>query len=402
MRTDVDVLVIGAGQAGLAVSHGLARSGVEHVVLDRDRVGSAWAARWDSFRLVTPNRTIRLPGGEYRGPDPNGFLRRDEIVDHLRRYAASFAAPVVEGTEVQSLRTDGDGFTAETSAGRIRARRVVVGTGAYQREHRPAFVADFERVLPVVGATEYRSPESLPGGRVLIIGGGQSGCQIAEELVRAGRDVVLAASRAPAMPRRVAGRDTVEWLLDSGFFEQTLADMPSPAVRLVSNPLATGADGGHDLNLRTLHARGVELIGHVVGTDGTRVAAADDLADCVVVGDRAFGDICAIIRRTAVSQGQPAPELPEPPSSELGAASPPRIVDLGVVVLACGFRPAYEWITIPDVVDDMGFPVQEDGASSRVPGLFFVGVPRMRTRKSPLLVGVGDDAESVVARLAAQ
>jgi len=402
MRADVEVLVVGGGQAGLAVSHGLTRSGIEHVVLEQDRVGCAWDGRWTSFRLVTPNNTIRLPGGEYRGPDPDGFLGRDEIAEHLRDYAASFAAPVVEGTRVDSLRVDGDGFAAETSAGRIRARRVVVCTGAYQREHRPAFVAEFERVLPVVGTTEYRSPDALPGGRALVIGSGQSGCQIAEELNRAGREVVLAASRAPAMPRRVAGRDTIDWLEDAGFFEQTLSDMPSPAVRFTSNPLATGAKGGHDLSLRTLDADGVALIGHVLGTDGTRVVAADDLADCVAVGDRAFSEICGVIGRAAAARGLPQSELQEPPTPDLVAASPPRLADLGVVIIACGFRPAYGWIAIPDVVDDMGFPDQEDGASTRVPGLFFVGVPWMRTRKSPLLLGVGEDAAVVVERLAAQ
>ena len=400
MRADVDVLVVGAGQAGLAVSHELAGAGVDHVVLERDRVGSAWAGRWNSFRLVTPNHSIRLPGGEYRGADPYGFLPRDEIVDHLRGYAAAFAAPLVEGTAAESLRSDGIGFVAETSTGRIRARRVVVCTGAYQREHRPAVAAELERRVPVVGATAYRSPESLPGGTVLIVGGGQSGCQIAEELAHAGREVVLAASRAPTAPRRIAGRDLVDWLADIGFLEHTLADMPSPAVRLASNVLATGVDGGHDLNLRTLDADGVRLIGHVIGTEGDRVIAADDLADCVAVGDRAWGDICAAIRKTAASLGLPVPDLPEPLSSELVAAPPPRMTDLGVAVIACGFRPAYEWIEMPDVVDDMGFPVQQDGASTRVPGLFFVGVPWMRTRKSPLLIGVGEDAAIVVEQLA--
>ena len=251
-----------------------------------------------------------------------------------------------------------------------------------------------------MNATEYRSPASIPAGRVLVIGGGQTGCQLAEELARAGREVVLAASRAPAMPRRVGGRDTVDWLDDAGFFEHTLADMPSPAVRFASNPLATGAGGGHDLDLRTLDAQGVELIGHVLGTDGTSVVAADDLADCVAVGDQAIRDICTAIERTAAALGVPAPELPPTPDSDLVAAPAPRLADLGAVIVACGFRPAYEWIAIPDVVDDMGFPVQEDGASTRVPGLFFVGVPWMRARKSPLLMGVGEDAEVVVERLA--
>lgn len=402
MRADVDVLVIGAGQAGLAVSHGLAASGVDHVVLERDRPGAAWAARWDGFRLVTPNHTIRLPGGEYRGDDPGGYLGRDEIGAHLRDYANSFAAPVEEGTDVRLLRGERGGFVAETSAGGIRARRVVVCTGAYQREHRPAFVGEIEQAVPVVAATAYRSPDALPGGAVLVIGGGQSGCQIAHELVHAGREVVLAASRAPAMPRRVDGRDMIDWLSDLGFFEETLADMPSPAVRNASNPLISGANGGHEVDLHSLAAAGVELIGHITGVAGARVEAADDLSDSVDFGDDVFRAVCAGIGRLCASRGLPVPELPEPPGTELVAASPPLLGDLGVVVNAVGFRPDYGWIAMTGIVDDMGFPLQEDGVSTREPGLFFVGVPWMRTRKSPLLLGVGEDADLVVRRLVAR
>ncbi|WP_163542935.1 flavin-containing monooxygenase [Occultella kanbiaonis] len=401
MRSDVDVLVVGGGQAGLAVSHALTRSGLEHVVVEQGRIGHTWDGRWDSFRLVTPNHTIRLPGGEYRGNDPDGYLARDEIAEHLRGYASSFGAPVSERTRVEALRVDGGGFVAETASGGIRARRVVVCTGAYQRQHRPPFIADFARRLPVVATTDYRAPDLLPAGRVLVVGGGQSGCQIAEELSRAGREVVLAAGRAPAVPRRVAGRDVFDWLIDLGFFEQTLAQLPSPAARLASNPLATGANGGHDLNLRTLAGRGVGLIGHVVGIDGDRVVAADDLDECVATGDRVFREVCAGIVRLALSRGWPAPEVPEMPASGLDPAPAPRLADLAVVVNACGYRPAYEWIGVPGVVDDVGFPIQVDGASTRVPGLHFVGVPWLRTRKSPLLIGVGEDADLVVDRLAA-
>ncbi|MFC9559039.1 NAD(P)-binding domain-containing protein [Agromyces sp. NPDC056965] len=402
MRADVDVLVIGAGQAGLAVSHGLTGSGVDHVVLERERAGAAWAARWDSFRLVTPNHVISLPGGEYRGGDLDGYLDREEIGVHLRDYARSFAAPLVEGTDVTSLRGEGGAFVAETSAGGIRARSVVVCTGAYQREHRPGFIEEIGREVPVVGATEYRAPDSLPGGTVLVIGGGQSGCQIAHELAQSGREVVLAGSRAPAMPRRVDGRDIIDWLGDLGFFEQTLADMPSPAVRLASNPLISGANGGHEVNLRALAAIGVGLIGHVIGIDGARVRAADDLAESVAVGDGAFTEVCAAIGRLCDSRGVPVPELPELPTTEIAAATPPFLDDLGVVVNAVGFRPDYGWIAMQGIVDDMGFPLQADGESTRAQGLFFVGVPWMRTRRSPLLLGVGEDADLVVRRLAAR
>ena len=402
MRADVDVLVIGAGQAGLAVSHGLTHARIDHVVLEQGRIGRSWDGRWDSFRLVTPNHTILLPGGAYRGEDPDGYLTRTQIADHLRAYAASFGAPLAEQTPVTSLRRDDDGFVAETPVGGIRARRVVVCTGAYQREHRPAFLEQFERHVPVVGATDYRAPDRLPAGRVLVVGGGQSGCQIAEELSSSGREVMLAASRAPALPRRVAGRDIVDWLIDLGFFTHRLADMPSPAVRVASNPLAVGSDDRHDLNLQTLGAMGVQLLGHVLGTESGRVVAADDLAQSVQVGADAYRQVCAGIARLCAEQGAAAPNLPDAPTSVPDAAEPPQLADLGVVVNACGYRPAYEWIEIPGIVDEMGFPVQENGSAADQAGLWFVGVPWMRTRGSPLLLGVGEDANLVVDRLSAE
>ncbi|SFR84460.1 putative flavoprotein involved in K+ transport [Agromyces sp. CF514] len=400
MSADVDVLVIGAGQAGLAVSHELSVRGLEHVVLERDRMGSAWASRWDSFCLVTPNSAIRLPGGAYRGGDGDGYLPRDEIVDHLTGYAASFGAPVAERHEVDLVEPDETGFVARSAAGDIRARRVVVCTGAYQRPHRPAFVDELARRVPVVVSAEYRSPGALPDGPVLVIGGGQSACQIAEELHRAGREVTLAPGRAPTMPRRIDGRDTFEWLEEAGFFEQVLADQPSPTVRLAANPLATGAGGGHDLSLRTLAADGVGLIGRVIGVDDGRLVVADDLAQTLAVGDDGFRIICDLAKQAAASRGMPAPNTPEPLDAPVDAAEVPRLGDLGVVLVACGFRPAYDWIDVPGAFDGGGFPVTDADGSPAVDGLWFVGVPWLRRRKSPLLIGVGEDAAIVADRLA--
>lgn len=401
MLAEVDVLVAGAGQAGLAVSHELVRAGVDHVVVDRERAGAAWYVRWDSFRLVTPNHTIRLPGGAYDGDDPGGYLTREQVIIHLRRYAATFGAPIREHAGVVALRADDDRFVVETELGRVRARRVVACTGAYTRERRPAVVDELARHLPVIGATSYRSPDSVPDGRILVIGGGQTAGQIAEELLLAGREVVLSAGRAPAMPRRIGGRDGIDWLIDAQFFEQTPADLPSPAARLAPNPLVTGRAGGHDLNLRTLSGMGAHLMGHVLGVDGRRLVVADDLAASVASGDEGWAVICGLIERTAERLGTPLPEVPLMPRAGIPVFPAPSIDDLSAVVVACGFRPDYRWIDIPGVVDEFGLPLQRDGASTRAPGLYFVGVPWMRTRKSPLLLGVGEDAEIVAAQLAA-
>jgi putative flavoprotein involved in K+ transport len=401
MLADTDVLVVGAGQAGLAVSHELMQAGVDHVIVDRERAGAAWYVRWDTFCLVTPNHTIRLPGGEYTGDDPQGYLSREQIIVHLRRYAGSFGAPVIEHAGVDRLHVVDDGFEAETEGGTVRARRVVACTGAFQRERRPAFTEELARHMPVVGSTSYRSPDSLPDGRILVIGGGQTAGQITEELLLAGREVVLSAGRAPAMPRRVAGRDAIDWLIDAGFFEQTPADLPFPEARLSPNPLVTGRRGGHDLNLRTLAAAGAHLMGHVRGVDGGRLVVEDDLAESVASGDEGWNLICGLIAQTAAQLGLPEPELPSMPGASIPVAPAPRVADLAAVVVACGFRPDYRWIGIPDVVDELGFPLQHEGASTRVPGLYFVGVPWLRTRKSPLLLGVGEDAAVVAAQLVA-
>jgi putative flavoprotein involved in K+ transport len=401
MLADTDVLVVGAGQAGLAVSHELTRAGVDHVVVDRERAGAAWYVRWNSFCLVTPNHTIRLPGGEYDGDDPGGYLPREQIIVHLRRWAASFGAPIREHAGVDSLRVTDDGFLAQTQAGPVRARRVVACTGAYQQERRPEVADELAHHVPVVGATSYRSPDSLPDGRILVMGGGQTAGQIAEELLAAGREVVISPGRAPSMPRRVAGRDTVDWLLDAGFFEHTAANLPSPAARLGPNPIVTGRAGGHDLNLRTLAAAGAQLTGRVLGLDGDRLMVADDLGTSVASGDEGWQVICALIAQTAERMGLPTPELPELPPASIPVAPAPRLADLAGVVVACGFRPDYRWIDLPGVVDEYGLPLQRDGMSTVVPGLSFVGVPWLRHRKSPLLMGVGEDAALVADRIAA-
>src|SRR5262249_4999606 len=224
----IDVVVIGAGQAGLATSRELTRAGVEHVVLERDRIGETWRRRSDTFCLVTRNWSVQLPGGAYDGDDPDGFMLRDEIVAYLERYAAASRAPLRTGVEVSSLSPSPDGFTLETTAGEIRARAVVAATGAYQRPHRPAAAARLPASVPQLDADDYRNPRELPPGRVLVIGSGQTGCQIAEELIEAGRDVLLSCGRAPWLPRRIGGRDFAWWWAETGFAEMPVDALPAP------------------------------------------------------------------------------------------------------------------------------------------------------------------------------
>jgi putative flavoprotein involved in K+ transport len=403
MVDDFRVVIVGAGQAGLAVSHQLTARDVEHIVLERDRVGQTWRGRWDSFCLVTPNWTMSLPGFPYAGDDPDGYAPRDEIVSYLQRYASSAGLPIREGVAVDSLEAGSNHrFLLRSSEGDVGAESVVVCTGAYQRAYRPNVAYTFPPALVVIDAEEYQSPATLPDGKVLVVGSGQTGCQLSEELYESGRDVFLACGRSPWMLRQAAGRDLVTWLNEVNFFDMRLSELPSPTARLVSNVQATGRRGGHDLHYRTLQAMGVQLLGRLTGVEAQRAYFAGDLAESVAFGDARYADIQQILRDQREIAGRPAPELPDPPPFH---ADPPLELDLtrfGAIIFTAGFRPDYGgWVRFP-AFDPMGFPLTDDGASTVVPGLFFCGVHYMRKRKSSLLFGVGEDAAIVAQSIAAK
>jgi putative flavoprotein involved in K+ transport len=396
-----EVVIIGAGQAGLALSRELTRSSVEHVVLERGRIGQSWRDRWDSFCLVTPNWSIRLPDGWYDGPDPDGYLPRDEIWAFLERYAASFAAPVREGVAVSAIRQADGGFAVETSSGPMQARRVALASGAYQSPHRPTGASGLPHKIVQLDTAAYHNSEALPQGAVLVVGSGQSGLQIAEELHDAGRRVVVACGRAPWVPRCIGDRDMVWWGIEIGFLDQTVDSLPEPGARLWSNLQNSGHDGGHDLNLRTLQAKGVTLVGRFLGADEHWIHFAPDLLESAAWGDDKYRQFADAVRRTAAERGLPEPELPDPPAFAADQVERLPTKDFAVVIFAGGYRPAYtSWLPWPHAFDDMGFPLHRDGESTQVPGLHFIGVHFLRKRKSSLLVGVGEDAAVVGARIA--
>ncbi|MCV0404429.1 MAG: NAD(P)-binding domain-containing protein [Chloroflexi bacterium] len=396
------VTIIGAGQAGLSLSRELTRRDVEHVVLERGRTGQSWRDRWDSFCLVTPNWTVQLPDGAYDGPDPDGYLDRDEIVTFLERYADAIDAPVREGVEVRSIDPSPDGgFTLGTSAGEVRTERVAIASGAYQHAIHP-HAETLPGSITQMDVADYRHPGSLPDGGVLVVGSGQSGLQIAEELSRAGRDVAMACGRAPWMPRRVGGRDFVWWLVHCGFLDQPVSALPSPADRLTANVQNSGARGGHDLNYRVLRDAGVELVGRFLGASGDELRFAPDLGASVAWGDERYRMLATLFRRHAAEQGIPAPDMPEPEPFDGQTAESLPLDRFRSVLYAGGYRPGYRAL-VPwaDAFDDLGFPIHVDGESEAVPGLHFIGVHFLRTRKSSLLLGVGEDAAIVADRIAA-
>jgi putative flavoprotein involved in K+ transport len=396
-----DVTVVGAGHAGLSISAALSARGIEHTVLERDRVGSTWAGRWDSFCLVTPNWAIELTGGGYDGDDPDGFMPRDHIVAFLERYAARVSAPVQTGAEVTGVRTIEDGFALDTSVGSMTTRVLVAANGAFQRPFRPDGLSSLPPDVPVIDASRYRNPQALPDGGVLVIGSGQTGAQLSEELHDAGHDVVLACGRAPWMPRRIGDHDLVWWLLRTGFLDVQLSALPDPAIRLVSNPLTSGHDGGHDLHYRTLRSMGVTLAGRFLGCDGADLVFDDSLPASVAWGDARHDELAEMIMKMVADGGLPPVEIEPPSPFAPEAPTSLPVARFGSVIVTGGFRPDYgSWMPWADAFDATGFPVQTDGESQVVDGLHFMGVHFLRKRKSAILLGGREDAEVVADRIA--
>jgi putative flavoprotein involved in K+ transport len=401
----VDTVVVGAGQAGPATSHHLTQRGVEHVVLERGRVGETWRSeRWDGFHLNTPNWTLQLPGGEYAGDRPDDFMPLAGMIEYVEGYADAGHAPVREQVEVERLRPRDGGFTLETSSGAVEAERVVVATGAFQRASTPSAGAGLPGDVFQLHTSRYRNPESLPDGAVLIVGSGQSGCQIGEELLAAGRRVYLAVGRCPWFPRMIRGRDVVHWALATGLMDDRVEGLPSPAARLLCNPTVSGDGGGHDCNPRTLAAEGAVLLGRLAGCADGRAQCHGDLHESLAAGD-AF--VAGLLERIDEHIGTFGLEAPEDPPAEPPAPidDPPAELDLraegiGTVLWATGFRPDLSWIELP-LADELGWPRQTDGFTE-YPGLAFVGLQWLRKRKSALLFGVAEDAELVATRLAAR
>jgi putative flavoprotein involved in K+ transport len=397
------VVVVGGGQAGLSMSHCLTRQGVDHVVFERERVGYEWRERrWDSFCLVTPNWQCQLPGFGYPGTDPDGFMVRDEIVAYLEDYAKSFDVPIAEGVAVTRLRQRADGrFTVATSAGTLTADQVVVATGPYQTPRVPRIAERLPDDVVQLHSADYRDPARLPEGDVLVVGTGQSGCQIAEDLHLAGRRVHLAVGSAPRVARRYRGRDVVAWLSDMGYYRRGIDEFAdADAVRFRANHYVTGRDGGRDIDLRAFARDGMRLYGRLVDVRaGVLHFAADlganlDAADAVSEGIKdsidayvAAGAIDAPTEERYIPVWQPEAE-----PRTLAAA------EIGSVVWSTGFGADYRWIDLP-VFDGRGYPTHRRGVTS-FPGVYFLGLPWQHTWGSGRFCGVAADSEYLAARIA--
>lgn len=407
MTTDLDgvhrtVVVVGGGQAGLSTSYWLNSAGVDHVVLERDRPGGEWRnRRWDSFCLVTPNWQCRLPGFPYQGTDPDGFMVRDEIVRYLEDYVRSFDCPLVEGvTAVRLRRRKSGGFRVSTTRGELTADHVVLATGPYQVPVRPRIAERVPADVVQLHSSEYRNADVLPPGDVLVVGTGQSGCQIAEDLHLAGRRVHLAVGSAPRVARFYRGRDVVAWLEDMGYYRRGIDEFEdADTVRLRANHYVTGRDGGRDIDLRAFARDGMRLYGRLADIrDGVARFAPDltknlDHADAVSEGIKDSIDAHILARGVeAPAEARYVPVwTPDTEPSELDLSG------ITSVVWCTGFGRDHRWIDVP-VFDGRGYPTHERGVTS-CPGLYFIGLPWQHTWGSGRFCGVADDAEHLVSHI---
>jgi putative flavoprotein involved in K+ transport len=407
----IDTVVIGAGQAGLIASWHLQRAGRDHIVLERrETLGGGWQDRWDEFVLVGPNWTTGLPGFPYEDGDPDGFMSRDAVAARMRRYAEVIDAPVQSSTEVSRLTTDGAGgrrFHLETSQGPVDTDAVVVATGAFHKPRIPGGGAGFSSRITQLHAHHYRNAEQLPPGGVLIVGSGQTGVQIAEELRDAGREVLLATGRCGRAPRRYRGHDFFFWTrqlsargAEFGTPLPTVDQLPERRLRFACNPHLSGHKGGHDTNLRQMAMDGLRLTGRFVAADGERATFAADLGDNLAFADRWFNErvrdlVDTFAERAGVDvtdDDRTWPDYQPPEVTELDVAR----AGITTVLWTTGYTPDYDWLAIP-MKDEFGVPKHVRGISE-VSGLSFLGLLLQHNNGSANLAGVAVDAEYLAAK----
>ena len=399
-----ETIIIGGGQAGLAMSRCLTDRGVEHVILERGRVAERWRTeRWDSLRLLTPRWQSRLPGWRYRGPDPDGFMTTSEVVAYLDEYARSFRAPLHTGVTVTRVQGRGDSFEVQTDAGAWESSNVVIATGYCARAAVPGFAAELAGDLDQLVPTQYRNPRQLRAGGVLVVGASATGIQLASEIARTGQQVILAVGNHTRMPRRYRGRDIMAWLDEMGVLAETADQVPDiqasrrqPSLQLVGN------EAGGSLDLQVVQQHGVRIVGRMTGASGHQACFSDDLADSIGHAERKMHGMLdridlhlSCLRLTRAFPAEPRPRAVAVPTA-------PRAVNLrdrgvNTVVWATGFRREYPWLQIP-VLDAKGEIIHRGGVTAR-PGLYVLGLHFMRRRNSAFLDGVGADAADLTEHL---
>jgi putative flavoprotein involved in K+ transport len=415
--TEFDVIVIGAGSAGLGVGYHLGAASVDFLIVERGEIGESWRSqRWDSFAVNTPNRMNGLPGSPYDGDDPEGFWLRDQLVESFERHAARHSLPIRTGTAVVGVSALDDRFVVDTVdrdgvSESLTARNVVVASGGQATPKIPTISSRFPDSIVQLHAADYRSPEALPEGAVVVIGSGQSGCQIVEDLVEAGRTVYLCTSRVARVPRRYRGADVIDWMVDVGLMDQQVEDLADPVMQFAAQPQVSGVGPrGRTVSLQELQRQGVRLMGRLSDvTDGV-LTTDNGLAGHIAFADGFSAELKQNIDAFVEGHGIDAPPAEVDP---IDVAAGPGVAAAGLVSLdlaaesvstvvwCTGFDGDFSWLRVP-ATDADGRPVHVRGVSP-VPGIYFLGFPWLHTRKSGIILGVDEDArwvaEAIVARV---
>jgi putative flavoprotein involved in K+ transport len=409
--TTLDTVIVGAGQAGLGVSYFLKRNANKHILFERGRIGESWLSqRWDSFKLNTPNFMNVLPGLHYDGSEPDGFCRPDELVLYFQRYVDHFSLPVQTGVSVVSIeQSEGEEHfivKTRTSAQReesVKSRSVVIASGIQQTPKFPVTRSRLPQDIAQLHTADYRSAAVLPPGAIVIVGSGQSGCQIAEDLLSAGRTVYLCTSKVGRAPRRYRGRDILEWWIDMKFLDITFAGLKDKAISRAAQPQVSGLGRyGHTVSLQSLARQGAVILGRLLDIEGSRLILSDEAAAHVHFADnfsqRLKDDMDAYILQAGIAPPPLEDDPADMPDPQAECVSPVRQLNLreakvSTVIWATGFRPDFSWIHLP-VLDAEGKPIYQRGISP-VRGLYFIGFPWLNSRKSGIIYGINEDAQYI-------
>ncbi len=406
MRTTT--VVVGAGHSGLAVSRRLTERSIDHVVLERGDVANAWRTqRWDSLRLLTPNWQSRLPGYDYRahgGRDPDGYMSMPEVVRFVSDYARLVDAPVSTGTTVTSVRSAGAGYVVDTDRGRWECETVVLASGGFNSARVPELGGALPTSVAALSAFEYRNPDGLAPGGVLVVGASATGVQIADEVHRSGRPVTLAVGEHVRMPRLYRGRDILWWMERSGLLDERYDEVDDVVrVRRTPSPQLVGTPGRVTLDLNALTDQGVSLVGRLEALRGAEALFSGSLTNKCELADLKLGRLLNGFDAWAAERRADSVGLPERFAPTRVPASPPVRLDLargeiGTIVWAAGFKPDYSWLDVP-VLDHKGRIRHDGGIVTESPGLYVVGLNFLRRRKSSFIHGAEDDSRDLVSHL---
>jgi putative flavoprotein involved in K+ transport len=411
----IDTVIIGGGHAGLTMSYFLSQRGLEHVILDRGRVGERWISeRWDSFYFQFPNSTIELPGYKYQSEDPDGFVPGREIVRFIQEYANFIKAPLRSGVDVTALEFSSNStrYLLRTNAGAIEASNVVIATGPREKGIIPPFSSDVPNDIPQLHSSEYRNAGKLPPGAVLVVGSGASGFQIAEDLHQNGRQVYVCVGRHRRLARRYRGRDYAWWAMELGTFDRRRADSPPTSQNgagIPPGPLLTGANGGYEADFRDLASKGIVLLGRLKAVKGATLALAPDLEENLAKGDEWLANFKKSVDDYVAKNKFDIPEESTPvnssPTQEGHASTPILELDLraaGItsIIWATGFGNVYDWLKLP-LLDERGEPLHERGVT-QFPGIYFLGLRWLYKQKSSFLSfgGPAEDAAYLAEQIA--